>query len=63
MFKAAVVKRRTKAAAVKAKKTPLTDKKTKFTLRKLTLRPPTPYLWESKAPGYKERIAELITIN
>ena len=63
MPKAAVVKRRTKAAAVKAKKAPPAAKKTKSTLGRLTLRPLTPYLWESKAPGYEERMTELDIID
>ena len=63
MPKAAVVKRMTKVAAIKAKKAPLAAKKTKSTLGRLTLRPLTPYLWKSKAPGYEERIVELDTID
>ena len=49
--------------AVKAKKAPLAAKKIKSTLGRLTLRLLTPYLWESKAPGHKERMAELDTID
>ena len=63
MPKAAVVKRRTKAAAIKAKKAPSAAKKTKSTLGRLTLRPPTPYLWKSKTPGHEERITELDIID